>query len=231
MASGQLVKDIWPLERATVLLRNRVVLRRWGMQVTVTDDPTSANNTTWVLVKGLSSDDKKDNANWQTITDYAGGGGGGATTPKTAVFAGNAVTTVFTVVETDDIIIANVFQGGQLLIEGTQYTKDNTAKTVTFVSAPPANQHIDITYFAGVSVGGGSGSVAGTWIDCGTWDATGDAIPTTNGTGSGGAIEKGNTFRCSVASTTPGLYNVGTIAVSKQNGPTLASHFSFIGAS
>lgn len=58
----------------SVTLRNSVQPRRWGMMVQVTDDGTPANNTTWVLVKGLSNTDINDNANWQTLEDYAGGG-------------------------------------------------------------------------------------------------------------------------------------------------------------
>lgn len=75
--AGQILVDEWPKEVLTVLKRNGVYPRRWGMQVTVTNDPTPANNTTWVLAYGLNSTDKNDNLNWQTLADYAGGGGGG----------------------------------------------------------------------------------------------------------------------------------------------------------
>lgn len=50
--------------------RNNVQPRRWGMMVNVTDDGTPANNTTWVLVKGLVNTDINDNANWQTLAAY-----------------------------------------------------------------------------------------------------------------------------------------------------------------
>jgi len=56
-----------------ITVRNSVQPRRWGMMVQVTDDGTGSNNTTWVLVKGLSNTDINDNANWQTIANYAGG--------------------------------------------------------------------------------------------------------------------------------------------------------------
>lgn len=83
MGAGEVIKDIWPLEVATITKRNNVRLRRWGMQVTVTDDVTPANNTTWVLVKGHVDSDKKNNSNWQTLSDFAGGGAG------VGVFAAN----------------------------------------------------------------------------------------------------------------------------------------------
>jgi hypothetical protein len=62
------------VERRTIALRNKypVGLRIWGMLITVTDDPDSANNITWELKKGLSSNSKADNDNWQ---EFSSGGG------------------------------------------------------------------------------------------------------------------------------------------------------------
>ena|SRR5688572_5709467 len=54
----------------TIALRNTVQPRRWGMMVEVTDDGTPANNTTWILVKGLSNTNINDNTNWQALTDF-----------------------------------------------------------------------------------------------------------------------------------------------------------------
>lgn len=54
--------------------RNTVQPRRWGMMVSVTDDGTASNNTTWVLVKGLSNTNINDNTNWQNIEDYVNAG-------------------------------------------------------------------------------------------------------------------------------------------------------------
>lgn len=85
--AGQILVDEWPKEVLTVLKRNGVFPRRWGMQVTVTNDPTPANNTTWVLAYGLNSTDKNDNLNWQTLAAYAGGGGGGGAAAVNALDA------------------------------------------------------------------------------------------------------------------------------------------------
>jgi len=78
-AAGGIQADEWPKQVNTVALRNKVYPRRWGMQVTVIVDTTPANNTTWVLVYNLVDTNKNNNANWQTLADYAGGGGGGGT--------------------------------------------------------------------------------------------------------------------------------------------------------
>jgi hypothetical protein len=50
--------------------RNNVQPRRWGMMVEITDDGTPANNTTWILVKGLANTNINDNTNWQTLSDF-----------------------------------------------------------------------------------------------------------------------------------------------------------------
>lgn len=42
------------------------------------------------------------------------------------------------------------------------------------------------------------------YVDCGDYDASGNAFPTTGGTGTSGAIKRGNTFDISVAGTLGG---------------------------
>jgi hypothetical protein len=76
-AAGGIQVDEWPKQVNTVALRNKTYPRRWGMMVTVITDPTPANNTTWVLVYNLVDTNKNNNANWQTLANYAGGGSGG----------------------------------------------------------------------------------------------------------------------------------------------------------
>ena len=56
----------------SITARDNVQPRRWGMQVEVTDDPTSENNTTWILKKGLANTDINDNDNWQKLVNIAG---------------------------------------------------------------------------------------------------------------------------------------------------------------
>src|SRR5687768_6777388 len=86
------------LDGATIATRNSVGNRQWGMFFTVTDDPTPANNTTWVLVKGLVDDSKANNNNWQTIGEWleAMGISGGAS-PIPEFFTGDGVETEFTI--------------------------------------------------------------------------------------------------------------------------------------
>lgn len=78
MGSGKMEKDVWHREALTLALRNAILLRRWGMRVTVYDDPTPANNGDWVLSYNLVSTVKSDNANWLKVADIGvtwGGGG------------------------------------------------------------------------------------------------------------------------------------------------------------
>lgn len=74
------------VEVATVAARDlySVALRVWGLRITVTDDPTPANNVTYVLVQGFSDDNKSNNSNWQaessanaSVTQTAGDLGAG----------------------------------------------------------------------------------------------------------------------------------------------------------
>lgn len=66
--------DTTHVEVATLALRNAypVGLRKWGMRITVTDDPTPANNQTYLLTKGLVDSDKSNNNNFeQEVPDEA----------------------------------------------------------------------------------------------------------------------------------------------------------------
>lgn len=53
--------------------RNNIQPRRWGMLVQVTEDGTPANNTAYILRRGLASTDINDNNNWQTLSAFIGG--------------------------------------------------------------------------------------------------------------------------------------------------------------
>ena len=66
-------------------------------------------------------------------------------------FAGNGVTTVFTIPEALPIKILSVFVGGQRLRDGTHYTKDETAKTVTISPAVITGVGIDVEYITGLA--------------------------------------------------------------------------------
>lgn len=58
------------------------------------------------------------------------------------------------------------------------------------------------------------------FVDCGNWDASGGLFPTTGGTGTAGAIKKGNAFEISVAGTMGGeAFDVGDIIRALVNTP------------
>lgn len=60
----------------------------------------------------------------------------------------------------------------------------------------------------------------GTWINCGTYDASGDVFPSTGGTGTSGAIKAFNTFVLSVGGTLGGVFfNAGSILVALVDNP------------
>lgn len=60
------------VEVATLALRDAypVGLRKWGMLITVTDDPTPANNITWELRKGFTDSDKSNNSNFRDANSF-----------------------------------------------------------------------------------------------------------------------------------------------------------------
>jgi hypothetical protein len=99
------------------------------------------------------------NGAWQNVG--TGTSSGGTTTPAAQSFTGNGATTVYTLTDPSSVSISGVFMGGQRFTEGVHYTKNNTAKTVTFTTAPTNGITFDVEYFSGVSIsgGGGSGSV------------------------------------------------------------------------
>jgi hypothetical protein len=141
---GVLIKDVWHKEVLTVALRNAVQPRRWGMTFTVTNDATSANNTTWVLVRGLSDTNKNNNSNWQTLADYVGGG----SALNREYFSGDGSDTTFVVSQTPESVLL-VEVGGQILEPTTDYTLSGS--TFTLATAPATGQRIGIYYFTAVS--------------------------------------------------------------------------------
>lgn len=94
MGAGEVLKDVWHREARTVTIRNAIRLRRWGMRVTVYDDPTPANNGDYVLSYNLNSTSRQDNDNWIKVASLGstwGGAGSSAVIPLDAVIvnAGN----------------------------------------------------------------------------------------------------------------------------------------------
>jgi len=75
--------------------------------------------------------------------------------PLSQYFAGDGVTTVFTVADANPISIFFVEVGSRFFIEGTHYSKNNTTKQVTFVTAPPSGKNIGIYYFNALNVSSG----------------------------------------------------------------------------
>lgn len=70
-----ILPDFTHVEVATLTMRNiyPLGLRKWGMRITVTDDPTPVNNSTYVLTKGLVDNDKTNNDNWQLEANIGDG--------------------------------------------------------------------------------------------------------------------------------------------------------------
>lgn len=88
-------------------------------------------------------------------------------------FQGDNSTTIFTLTALTDLIITVVSVGGAVYEEGTQYTKNDTTKQVTFFSAPPSTQRVNIFYLTELVAGSitltdGEGTTAnGTAVDIG----------------------------------------------------------------
>lgn len=76
--NGQFHSDQWHHDAANITIRDGIKSRRWGVRVTVYDDPTPANNGEWVLSYNLVSTDLQDNANWFKTADIGQVWGGGA---------------------------------------------------------------------------------------------------------------------------------------------------------
>lgn len=123
------------MDGRTLTMRNNLApgLRQWGMFFTVTNDPTSANNTTWVLVRGLDDNDITNNDNWQTIDEWLESLGiGGGSVFGSTVFDGDGVETEFTLAAGRTPFIVDV--GGVTQRPGIDYVvADNV---VTMASAP-----------------------------------------------------------------------------------------------
>lgn len=142
---GKQTKGAGHIEVATVTARNAISLgkRKWGMFATVITDPTPANNTTWVLVRGLSDTTKSTNANWQKMSDWLAGLGVGVSTAVHEFFSGNGVTTVFTQ-STGALFIVEV--SGQIFESGAQYNA--VGNVVTFVVAPAVGERVGLHGFS-----------------------------------------------------------------------------------
>lgn len=78
MGAGQLIQDNWHRDVQTIVMLNAVNPRRWGMRVTVYDDPVPANNGDYVLEYNRSSTNLQDNANWLKVADIDTTWGGGS---------------------------------------------------------------------------------------------------------------------------------------------------------
>jgi hypothetical protein len=95
MDSQQFSSDNWHREAQTLAIRNNIRLRRWGMRVTVYDDPVGANNGDYVLTYGLTSTNHQDNNNWLLVAAIGatwGGGGGGSLDRVVVATAGGVIT-------------------------------------------------------------------------------------------------------------------------------------------
>lgn len=64
--------------------------RTWGMMITITNDPTPANNITWYLKYNQVSINLYDNANWVSASSVFGGGGGAPGGVNTEIQINNA---------------------------------------------------------------------------------------------------------------------------------------------
>jgi hypothetical protein len=77
MFEGQFTSDQWHHEAEDIARRNGIRSRRWGMRVTVYDDPTPANNGDYVLSYNLANTNRQSNSNWQKVADIGETWGGG----------------------------------------------------------------------------------------------------------------------------------------------------------
>lgn len=73
-----------------------------------------------------------------------------------------------------------------------------------------------------IHITGSGGSTDGAWIDCGDLDASGGALPTTGGTGTGGYFKRNNTLQVTTEGTIDGVFlPVGTTIMARQDEPTI----------
>ena len=77
--------------------------------------------------------------------------GGGESSFLTEYFTGNGAQTVFVIPTAEEIQIVAVYVGGQRLKEGTHYSKDDVAKTVTITPEIATGIGIDVEYFSGAT--------------------------------------------------------------------------------
>lgn len=78
-----------------------------------------------------------------------------SSSPLSEYFAGTGSQTEFTLVNSNPVSIYLVEKRGQIMIEGTHYTKNNSTKKVTMTVPPAIGDNLGIYYFISVSVGAG----------------------------------------------------------------------------
>lgn len=143
--------DFTHTDAATIVLRNLypAPLRKWGMEITVYNDPTPGNNITWKLSYNEASTDIADNNNWIP----AATGSGGSTSLLSEAFETDGVQDTFTLTDatgTPYLVEVN----GNLQRPGIDYTV--AANVVTFVDAPDdspdGTENLVIHYMTGASI-------------------------------------------------------------------------------
>jgi hypothetical protein len=148
---GAITKDNWHREAKTIAIRNAVRSRRWGMRVTVYDDPTAANNGEYILEYNQADTNRQNNSNWLKVADpgQTWGGGSGASTPQDEYFTGDGVADEFTIADADGLIqIVEV--GGQVMQPGVDYAV--VCPIITFTTPPANGIDIGVYYWQDVTV-------------------------------------------------------------------------------
>lgn len=149
----QFTADEWHKEALDVTVRNSVQPRRWGMRVTVYNDPTPANNGDYVLSYGEANTNRQDNANWLKVADIGatwGGGGGGSTTAKNQAFNFTGVESAFTVNNGTLNQINFVEVNGVVQIPTTNYSV--AGQIVDFTTAIPGTGTVVVYYYENIAL-------------------------------------------------------------------------------
>ncbi len=89
----------------------------------------------------------------------------GASNSKSQYFVGNGATTIFNLVEAEQVQIFFVDVGGQVVENVADFTINNTLKRVTFNIAPATGTRIGIYYFTQLNILAGWGTITGTLSD------------------------------------------------------------------
>lgn len=119
----------------------------------------------------------------------------------TAIGAGDMSTTVYDVDEDGKVDMANdseLLEGedGAHYLDRANHTGTQAISTVTGLATALSDAENNAKSYA-------DGLVVGLWDDRGSFDASGGAYPSSGGSGSAGAIKKGDTWTISVAGTLP----------------------------